>query len=118
MFTHPALLRQLNLCSELLRRGGEGAWARRVVQAADAIRKSGWTEAGQLILQGLFDGEPGFEALSFGAEHSSRLGGPDGITLANEKLSAQRAQLRELGRHPVKDAPDPAQPRRRSPDLA
>ena len=118
MFTHPALLRQLTTCADLLRRGGEGAWARRAVQTADAIRKLGWTDTALQRFKELFEGEPGFESANFGAEHERRLNGPQGVAEANLKLSAMRQKLKELATHPTQGAPDPDLRRPRSPDLA
>jgi len=118
MFTHPSLLRQLTLVSEQLRRAGESAWARRVVQAADKLRKSGWTDTGKQALQELFDTPPSLDSVHFGAEHERRLGGLQGVAQANESFSVLRVKLKELGTFPLKAAPAPGLPRLRSPDLA
>lgn len=95
MFTHPALLRELNQVAELLRREGEPEWARRVVQGTEALRKAGWTEEGRRHVQGLFEGRP---------------------SLADLPLGEHRLKLAELTALPVRTAP--SGPRRRSPDLA
>lgn len=118
MFTHPALLRQLTLTADHLRRGGEAAWARRVVQTADALRKLGWTEMATQRFLELYEGEPRFESVSFGAEHERRLGGPLGVQEANVRLTELRVTLKELATHPTQQAPDPEVTRARSPDLA
>jgi hypothetical protein len=118
MFTHPALLRQLTLTADHLRRGGEGAWARRVVQTADALRKLGWTDLARQRFMDLYDEEPRFDSVSFGAEHERKLGGPLGVTEANIRLSDLRVKLKELATHPTQKEPDPDLVRARSPDLA
>lgn len=118
MFTHPALLRQLTLCADQLRRGGEAAWARRVVQTADAMRKLGWTEASRGRFGELFEVDPRLESVLFGAEHERRLGGPQGVADANAKLADMRTKIKELATHPTQDSPDPELKRPRSPDLA
>jgi hypothetical protein len=118
MFTHPALLRQLTLTADHLRRGGETAWARRVVSTADELRKLGWTDAARAHFLQLYETDPGLDAAGFGTEHERRLGGPQGVAEANLRLSELRAALKELAMHPTKDAPDPELRRPRSPDLA
>jgi hypothetical protein len=115
MFTHPALLRELNLISELLRRSGEGQWSQRVVQASDGLRKTGWTEAGLGLLRDLERGEPGLHQVSFGAEHHRYVGGQAGAALANERLERHRRRLRELMELPTREFQ--AGPRPKSPDL-
>jgi hypothetical protein len=116
MFTHPSLLREMTLLAEFLRRSGEGDWARRVIQAADAIRKSGWTEQGGAHLQSLFKGEPSLFHVSFGAEHARWL--PAGeLDRANQRLERHRLKLADLGTQPHIQPPA-AGPRQRSPDLA
>jgi hypothetical protein len=117
MFTHPALLRQLTLAADHLRKGGEAAWARRLVGAADAVRKLGWTDAALGPIHELFKAEPGLDSVSFGAEHERRVGGPQGAAEANARLSEMRIKIKELALHPVKGAPDPEVRRPRSPDL-
>ncbi len=116
MFTHPALLRELTLTSELLRRSGEGAWARRVTQAADGLRRSGWTDEGLRLVKDLQRGEPGLHQVSFGAEHLRQAGGEAGVAQANARLERHRRKLAELIELPTREAP--AGPRQRSPDLA
>jgi hypothetical protein len=118
MFSNPSLLRQLTLTAEQLRRGGEGAWARRLVQTADQIRKIGWTDDAQKELTGLFEADPGLESVTFGAEHERRLNGPAGVSAANIRLSELRLVIRELAAHPTKQGPPPGEARKRSPDLA
>ena len=118
MFTHPALLRHLTLTADHLRRAGESAWARRMVMTADRVRKSGWTEHGKAALQELFEAPPLFEALNLGAEHERRLGGPQGVSDANLRLSELRVLLKEMGTLPLRASLDPGAPRQRSPDLA
>jgi hypothetical protein len=116
MFTHPALLRELNLISDLLRRGGEGQWSRRIVQAADGLRKAGWTPAGAELIRDLRRGEPGLMQLSFGAEHLRFVGGAAGLAKANERLDLHRRKLEDLMALPTRQA-QPG-PRPKSPDLA
>lgn len=118
MFTHPALLRQLTMTADHLRRGGETAWSRRVVLAADTIRKMGWTDAAVRSFAGLFETDPGLDAVNFGAEHERRLGGPHGVDDANRRLSELRIKIKELATHPTRESPDPEVRRPRSPDLA
>jgi plasmid stabilization system protein ParE len=117
MFTHPALLRQLTLCADHLRRGGETAWARRVVQAADSMRKLGWTDAARAHYGQLFEGEAHLDTVGFGSEHERRLGGPQGVAEANARLAELKSKIKELASHPTKEAPDPELRRQRSPDL-
>src|SRR5947208_3008045 len=107
MFTHPALLRQLTMTADHLRRGGETAWARRVVQAADALRKLGWTDAAVARFSELFESDPGLDAVMFGSEHERRLGGPQGVGEANFRLSELRVKMKELATHPTQESPDP-----------
>ena len=116
MFTHPALLRELTLLADHLRRSGESAWSRRVVVVADAIRKSGWTEAGALHAQSLFRGEPNLYQVSFGAEHARWLSAVNTAQHANEKLEQLRMRVLELAAQPLVAAE--TGPRERSPDLA
>ncbi len=118
MFNHPALLRQLNLCAEELRRGGETAWARRLVVAADLVRRSGWCDTGKAAVDALFSVEPGLDSVMLGAEHERRLGGPVGVADANIRISELRNKLKELAAAPLRQAPPPGAPRQRSPDLA
>jgi hypothetical protein len=118
MFTHPSLLRQLTLVSDHLRRAGESDWARRVVQAADRLRKTGWTDSGKQALQDLFETQPTLDSVNFGAEHERRLGGRLGVLEANERFIGLRVKLKELGTLPLRTAPQPGVPRLRSPDLA
>ena len=115
MFTHPALLRELTLVSELLRRGGEAQWSRRVIQAADSLRKSGWTEAGAQVIRDLKRGEPGLHQVSFGTEHLRYVGGEAGVAAANARLERHRIRLEELMALPTREAQQG--PRLRSPDL-
>jgi hypothetical protein len=115
MFTHPALLRELNLIADLLRRGGEGLWSRRVTQAADGLRKSGWTAEGQALVRELYRGEPGLGQFSFGAEHLRPIGGPGPLEKANASLARHRLKLEDLMALPVKAAQ--TGPRPKSPDL-
>jgi hypothetical protein len=106
------------MCADHLRRGGETAWARRVVQTADSMRKLGWTDASQGRFRELFEVDPPLESVSFGAEHERRLGGPQGVADANARLAEIRIKIKELAAHPTQDAPDPQLKRPRSPDLA
>ena len=115
VFTHPALLRELNQISELLRRSGEGQWAQKVVQASEALRKTGWTEAGLGLIRGLEQGEPGLHQVSFGAEHHRFLGGAAGVAPANERLERHRRKLKDLMELPTREIQ--AGPRAKSPDL-
>jgi hypothetical protein len=114
MFTHPALLRELTMLADFLRRSGESDWSRRVVVVADAIRKSGWTEAGAAHAQTLFKGEPNIYQVSFGAEHARFLGASTGLQ-ANARLEQLRLKVLELAAQPLVAAP--SGPRQRSPDL-
>jgi hypothetical protein len=116
MFTHPALLRELTLMADLLRRSGEAEWSRRAVQAADGVRKAGWTEAGAAHARGLFAGDRSLHSVSFGAEHHRWVGGEPGVHRANDRLERHRLKLLDLMNHPVQ-APEEG-PRKRSPDLA
>ena len=116
MFTHPALLRELTLLAELLRRNGEAEWSRRTVQAADGVRKAGWTAAGAAHARSLFAGDRNLHSVSFGAEHLRWVGGEPGIPRANERLERHRLKVLDLMTHPVQ-APEEG-PRKRSPDLA
>ena len=115
MFTHPALLREMNALADFLRRHGEADWSRRVIVAADGIRKSGWTEAGLRHAQALFKGEPNIYQVSFGEEHARWLAAGDAAR-ANERLEQLRLRVLELAEQPVVAAE--AGPRLRSPDLA
>ncbi len=115
MFTHPALLRELNFLSEHLRRSGEADWSRRVVQVADRIRKSGWTEAGAAHARSLFTGEPNLYQVSFGAEHARRLTAETDAQKANQKLDRHRDRVLDPGTQPLVAAE--TGPRLRSPDL-
>jgi hypothetical protein len=118
MFTHPALLRQLTVMADLVRKSGEGAWARRILSAGDRIRKLGWCAAAKSELQALFDGEPKLESLNFGSEHERRLGGASGCSSSNTRLMEMRNGLRELMNLPLREAPDATAVRAKSPDLA
>ena len=116
MFTHPALLRELTLLAELLRRNGEAEWSRRTVQAADGVRKAGWTAAGGASVRALFGGEGSLHSVSFGAEHHRWVGGEAGAHRANERLQRHRQRVLELMEHPFHAVEEG--PRKRSPDLA
>ena len=116
MFTHPALLRELTLMAELLRRSGEAEWSRRTVQATDGVRKAGWTAMGAGHVRALFGGERSLHSVSFGAEHHRWVGGEPGVHKANDRLERHRLRVLELMEHPVQ-APEEG-PRKRSPDLA
>ena len=96
VFTHPALLRELNLISELLRRSGEGQWSQRIVQASDGLRKTGWTAAGLSLIRYLEQGEPGLHQVSFGVEHHRYVGGQAG---AARIPSRQPGQFAPCARH-------------------
>jgi hypothetical protein len=115
MFTHPALLRELVLTADVLRRNGEAEWARRVVQASDDLRRTGWTDSGLKVLRGLSEGERGLNQVSFGAEHLRAAGGPEAISKANERLERHRRKIEDLASLPVRA--QQAGPRPRSPDL-
>jgi hypothetical protein len=117
MFTHPALLKQLKLAAALTRQAGATDWARRLVTSADAVRKHGWTEKGFEAYQSLFQGDGNFDSLSFGIEHSRRLGGPEGIASANQELSELRQELKIQASLGLRDTPAPGTWRPRSPDL-
>jgi len=115
MFTHPSLLRELTLLAELLRRSGEAEWSRRAVQAADGVRKAGWTEAGAGHVRALFGGDRNLHSVSFGVEHHRWVGGEPGAHRANDRLERHRLRVLDLMAHPVHS---PADGRRlRSPDL-
>ncbi|HTB21148.1 MAG TPA: hypothetical protein VK914_00425 [bacterium] len=116
MFTHPALLRELNQIADLLRRSGEGQWAQRVVQASDGLRKTGWTAPGLALVRDLEKGEPGLHQISFGTEHLRQLGSLAGLALANERLERHRLRLKELMELPTREVQ--TGPRPKSPDLA
>ena len=116
MYSHPALLRELTLCADLLRRSGEAAWARVLLQTTDRLRKSGWTEAGRQVVLELFEQDPGIEAVSFGSEHGRWLKGPAAVEAANTALRARLDHIKALGAEP-RVLPEPG-PRKRSPDLA
>jgi hypothetical protein len=116
MFSHPALLRELTLTAEHLRRHGEGQWSRRVVESTEALRKSGWTQQGLQAFRALFDGSPSLNQVRFGPEHQRLTGGEAGAERANQRLERHRLKLAELGALPVRPAPTGL--RQRSPDLA
>jgi hypothetical protein len=115
MFTHPALLRELTLTAEHLRRNGETEWSRRVVQSTEGLRKHGWTDEGQRHYRELFTGRPSLDQVRFGPEHHRLTGGEDGAERANVRLEKHRLKLAELAALPVR-APQPGR-RQRSPDL-
>ena len=115
MFTHPALLRELNQLSDHLRKCGEADWSRRVVQAADRIRKTGWTEAGAVHARSLFTGDPNLYNVSFGVEHERWLTAAMDAQKANQKLELHRDRVLELATQPLVAAE--TGPRLRSPDL-
>ncbi len=115
MFTHPALLRELTLLADFLRRSGEVDCSRRVIMAADRIRKTGWTEAGSAHALGLFRGEASLYHVNFGSEHSRWLGGPLEAQKANERLEQLRLRVMELAAQPLVAAETGNRPR--SPDL-
>ncbi len=115
MFTHPALLREMTALADHLRRHGEADWSRKVIVAADGIRKAGWTEAGLRHAQSLFKGEPNLYQVSFGEEHARWLAA-GAAPKANERLEHLRLRVLELTEQPV--VPAEAGPRLRSPDLA
>ena len=106
------------MTADHLRRGGETAWSRRVVQVSDQMRKLGWTDAARLKFCELWESDPNLESVSFGAEHERRLTGPQGVADANLRLVELKIKLKELAAHPVQGAPDPEVKRPRSPDLA
>lgn len=116
MFTHPSLLRELTLLADFLRRSGEPEWARRTVQAADGVRKAGWTRAGAAHVAALFAGERSLHSVSFGVEHHRWVGGEAGVHRANERLEQLRRRVLDLASHPSSE-PEPG-PKKRSPDLA
>jgi hypothetical protein len=115
MFTHPALLRELNLTAELLRRSGETQWSRRINQAADGLRKMGWTAQGIELIRDLQRGQGGLNQVNFGAEHHRQLGGEAGAARANQSLERHRLKLEQLMELPTRTAPEGARPK--SPDL-
>ena len=115
MFSHPALLRELNLTAEHLRRHGEAEWSRRVLLSAESVRKSGWTEEGWRHFRALFDGDPSLNQARFGPEHLRHTGDEAGIDKANQRLERHRLKLAELGALPTR--PKAVGPRQRSPDL-
>jgi|GEM_PF-4777128 len=115
MFTHPALLRELNVVSDLLRRSGEGRLSQKIVQASDGLRKLGWTAAGMALMRDLQQGQPGLNQLSFGLEHHRCLGGELGAAQANERLEQHRRKLEQLMELPVRQTPLGL--RQKSPDL-
>ncbi len=104
------------MTADLLRRGGEAEWARRVVGTTDQIRKLGWTQAGHQTLRLLWDVEPSIESVTFGAEHARRLSDPAQSAQANERLSLHRSRIVALAEQGLVTAPAPG-PRLRSPDL-
>src|SRR3954470_9898223 len=118
MFTHPALLRKINMTAEFLRNCGEGEWARRLTAAAERVRKSGWTDEAGKLFQALFSGEPSLHQLTLGAERRTRL---DSMGLdteaANLRLSKLREQLAELAQTPTVPERNPEVKPKRSPDL-
>jgi hypothetical protein len=116
MFTHPALLREMTLLADFLRRNGEAEWSRRVVLAADGVRKAGWTKDGLGRVQSLFAGDRNLHSVTFGFEHHRWVGGETGVHRANDRLEQLRRKVRDLSAHPVQDAPAQG-PRKRSPDL-
>lgn len=116
MFTHPALLRELTMTAEHLRRNGEAEWSRKVVLSTEGLRKHGWTEAGKRHYRELFDGRPSLDHVRFGPEHHRLTGGEAGAEQANARLEKHRLKLAELAALPVRAAQ--AGPRQRSPDLA
>lgn len=118
MFTHPALLRQLNQVTELLRKAGEGEQARRMAQAAEALRRQGWTAPALEALKGALHAHPPFDAFSFCDLHERRLGSPDAVLEANSRLREARARLKEHMELPLRQPLPPDAPRPRSPDLA
>lgn len=116
MFTHPALLRELQLTAEHLRRNGESEWSRRVVLTTEALRKTGWTAAGLGHVREIFDGSPNLNQVRFGPEHQRKTGGEAEAERANQRLEKHRLKLAELAALPVRQAPTGQ--RQRSPDLA
>ena len=115
MFTHPSLLREMNQLAEFLRRSGEAEWSRRVVQTADSVRKSGWTDEGCRRVQGLLNGDVNLHQVSFGAEHHRQVGGDAGAIKANARLERLRLKVAELAAQPTIAAVQG--PRPKSPDL-
>jgi hypothetical protein len=115
VFTHPALLREMTLLADFLRRSGEHDWSRKVVAAADRIRKSGWTEAGAGHVDGLFRGEPNLYQVTFGAEHARWLSSPADLAKAQARLEQLRLKVQDLATQPLVAAESGARPR--SPDL-
>jgi hypothetical protein len=118
MFTHPALLRQVNLTVEFLRRCGEGTWARRLSLEGDAIRKSGWTEAARGRFLKLFGGDGSLNQLTLGDEHQRRLAGM-GLEAweANRMLAAFRQNLSDLSQEPTVKGREPGERVKRAADL-
>ncbi|MGH7441327.1 MAG: hypothetical protein ACREKE_01500 [bacterium] len=102
MFSHPALLRELNQFADFLRRSGEAQWSRRILQASDELRRHGWTEAGAAPIRALQRGESGLDKLVFGEEHRRFLGSVAGFQRATEQLDAHRARLERLLELPTK----------------
>jgi hypothetical protein len=115
MFTHPALLREMTLLADFLRRSGAGEWSRIVVQTADSVRKTGWTDEGHKRVQSLFSGDTGLHQVSFGVEHHRQVGGEAGAAKANARLERFRMKLSELAAQPTVAAVQG--PRPKSPDL-
>ena len=115
MFTHPALLRELTLLADFLRRSGESEWSRKVVTVADRVRKSGWTEAGAAHVQGLFRGDPNLYQVTFGAEHARWLSTAADLAKAQDRLEQLRLKVQDLAAQPLVAAESGARPR--SPDL-
>ena len=115
MFTHPALLRELTLLADFLRRSGESEWSRKVVGVADKIRKTGWTEAGAGHVQSLFRGEPNLYHVTFGAEHARWLSTAADLAKAQGRLEQLRLKVQDLATQPLVAAESGERPR--SPDL-
>lgn len=103
MFSHPALLRELNLLSDFLRRSGEAQWSRRIAQASDELRRGGWTPAGAALIRDLGRGEGGLDKLVFGREHLRFLGGEAGLGKAERQLDLHRRNLERLLELPTRE---------------
>ena len=113
MFTHPALLRELNTIAELLRLGGETERARTVVQAADLLRRSGWTPAGAQAIKHLRATQEAFSQTGFGAGHARW--SPVDLERMSDRLRRHWDRSTELASLPTEAMPVGL--RQRSPDL-
>ena len=104
------------MTADFLRSCGEKEWARTVVQAADGLRKQGWTDAGKGAVEKIFCSDPSLGSVTFGTEHGRWLGGETGQEEANKKFSILCQKIRDLMTLDTRELPA-IQDRKRSPDL-